>query len=175
MLYALGGLSPELRGDNHYIAPSASVVGSVILENNVSIWFNAVLRGDNEPVHIGANSNVQDGAILHTDPGAPLIIGSHVTIGHGAMLHGCTIEDGSLVGINCVILNHAVIGKNCLIGANTLVTEGRIIPDNSLVVGSPGKVLRTLSEEEIAAMHANSSHYVENIRHYLNVLKPLAS
>jgi carbonic anhydrase/acetyltransferase-like protein (isoleucine patch superfamily) len=171
MLYAIGKFLPELRGTQHFIAPNASVIGSVILENNVSIWFNAVLRGDNEPIHIGANSNVQDGAVLHTDPGAPLTVGSNVTVGHKAVLHGCTVKDGSLIGINCVILNHAVIGKNCLIGANALVTEGKIIPDNSLVVGSPGKVLRSLSAEEIAAMHANSARYVENLRHYATALK----
>ncbi|MGC2459296.1 MAG: gamma carbonic anhydrase family protein [Gallionellaceae bacterium] len=173
MLYALGNRIPELRGDHHYIAPGARVVGSVILENNVSVWFNAVLRGDEEPIHIGANSNVQDGAVLHTDPGAPLNVGSNVTIGHKAILHGCTIGDGSLIGINSVILNHAVIGKNCLIGANALITEGKVITDNSLVVGSPGRVLRTLSDEELAAMRANGAHYVENLRRYATALTPV--
>ncbi len=170
MLYSLGNLSPELRGDQHFIAPSASVIGAVILEDNVSVWFNAVIRGDVEPIRIGANSNVQDGAVLHTDPGAPLNVGKDVTVGHKAMLHGCSIGDGSLIGINSVILNHAVIGRNCLIGANALVTEGKVIPDNSLVVGSPGKVLRTLNDQEIAAMHANSSRYVENLRRYSTML-----
>lgn len=174
MLYRLGNRTPELHGQQHFIAPNASVIGSVILENNVSVWFNAVIRGDNEPIRIGANSNIQDGAVLHTDPGAPLTIGNNVTVGHLAMLHGCTIGDGSLIGINSVILNHAVIGRNCLIGANTLITEGKIIPDNSLVVGSPGKVLRTLDEEEISAMHRNAAHYVENLQRYLNTLKPFA-
>ncbi len=149
---------------------NASVIGTVILEDNVSVWFNAVIRGDNEPIHIGTNSNIQDGAVLHTDPGAPLTIGSNVTVSHLVMLHGCTIGDGSLIGIHSVILNHAVIGRNCLIGANTLITEGKVIPDNSLVVGSPGKVLRTLSEEEITAIHANAARYVENLKRYLSSL-----
>lgn len=173
MLYRLGSRIPELRGDTHFIADSAAVIGTVILENNTSIWFGAVLRGDNEPIHIGANSNVQDNAVLHTDPGIPLSVGNNVTIGHQAMLHGCTIGEGSLIGIKSVILNRAVIGKNCLIGANTLITEGKVIPDNSLVVGSPGKVLRSLSEDEIAAMHGNTAHYVENLKHYLSGLSPL--
>lgn len=173
MLYLLENRTPELLGQQHFIAPNASVIGSVILKNNVSVWFNAVIRGDNEPIRIGANSNIQDGAVLHTDPGAPLTIGNNVTVGHMSMLHGCTIGDGSLIGIKSVILNHAVIGRNCLIGANTLITEGKIIPDNSLVVGSPGKVLRTLDEEEIAAIHANTAHYVENLQRYLNTLKTL--
>ncbi|CAH1388282.1 gamma carbonic anhydrase family protein [Candidatus Nitrotoga sp. M5] len=166
MLYTLSGRTPELNGQQHYIAPNASVIGSVILENNVSIWFNVVIRGDNEPIHIGANSNVQDGVVMHTDPGAPLTIGNNVTVGHMAMLHGCIIGDGSLVGIHSTILNHAVIGRNCLIGANTLITEGKVIPDNSLVVGSPGKVLRSLREEEIAALHKNAARYVENLGRY---------
>lgn len=173
MLYQLGSRIPELRGDTHFIAATAAVIGTVILENNVSIWFGAVLRGDNEPIHIGTNSNVQDNAVLHSDPGDPLTVGNDVTIGHQATLHGCTVGAGSLIGIKSVILNRAVIGKNCLIGANTLITEGRVIPDNSLVVGSPGKVLRSLGDEEIAAMHSNTAHYVENLKQYLNGLKPL--
>lgn len=174
MLYAIGELAPELRGEHHYIAPNASVIGAVILENNVSVWFNAVLRGDDAAIHIGANSNVQDGAVLHADPGIPLTVGSNVSVGHQAMLHGCSVGDGSLLGINSVVLNRAVIGKNCLIGANTLITEGKEIPDNSLVVGSPGKVLRTLNADEIAAMHENAAHYVEKIQRYLNALQPQA-
>jgi carbonic anhydrase/acetyltransferase-like protein (isoleucine patch superfamily) len=170
MLYTLSDRTPELRGQQHFIAPNASVIGSVILENNVSIWFNAVIRGDNEPIRIGENSNIQDGSVLHTDPGAPLTIGNNVTVGHLVMLHGCTIGDGSLIGIHSTILNHAVIGRNCLIGANTLITEGKIIPDNSLVVGSPGKVMRSLREEEIAALHANAARYVENLSRYRDSL-----
>jgi len=172
MLYQLENRIPELHGQRHFIAPNASVIGTVILQDNVSIWFNAVLRGDNEPIRIGANSNIQDGAVLHTDPGAPLTVGDNVTVGHMVTLHGCTIGDGSLIGIKSVILNHAVIGRNCLIGANTLVAEGKVIPDNSLVIGSPGKVVRTLREEEIAAMHANTAHYVENLKRYQTSLTP---
>ena len=173
MLYTLAGRTPELRGENHFIAPNASVIGSVILENNVSIWFNAVIRGDNELICIGANCNIQDGAVLHTDPGAPLTIGNQVTVGHLAMLHGCTIGGGSLIGIHSTILNHAVIGRNCLVGANTLITEGKVIPDNALVVGSPGKVLRSLRVEEIAALHANAMRYTENVIRYATSLVSL--
>lgn len=173
MLYRLGERTPELRGAQHFIAESASVIGTVILEDNVSVWFGAVLRGDNEPIHIGRNSNIQDGAVLHTDPGTPLSVADNVTIGHQATLHGCTIGEGSLIGIKAVILNHAVIGKNCLIGANALITEGKVIPDNSLVVGSPGRVLRKLTEAEIAALQANASHYVELMARYANELHPI--
>lgn len=170
MLYRLGDHTPELRGSGHYVAPSANVIGKVILESNVGIWFGAVLRGDNEPIHIGANSNIQDSSVLHTDPGIPLTVAENVTVGHQAMLHGCTIGAGSLIGIKAVILNHAVIGKNCLIGASTLITEGKTIPDNSLVVGSPGKVVRTLTDAEIAAMHANAAYYVELAKRYAEEL-----
>jgi carbonic anhydrase/acetyltransferase-like protein (isoleucine patch superfamily) len=175
MLHSLATRKPELRGIHHFIAPNAAVIGSVILENNVSIWFNAVLRGDIEPIHIGENSNVQDGVVCHTDRGAPLVVGRDVTVGHKAVLHGCTVGDGCLIGINSVVLSRAVIGKNCLIGANALVTEGEIIPDNSLVVGSPGRVIRALRDEEIAAMRENVAHYVENLHHYLTALSPPAS
>lgn len=173
MLYRLAERCPELRGDTHFIADTAAVIGSVILENNASIWFNAVLRGDNEPIHIGENSNIQDGAVLHTDPGMPLTVAANVTVGHQAMLHGCSIGEGSLIGIKAVILNRSVIGRNCLIGANTLITENRIIPDNSLVLGSPGKVVRTLTDAEIAAMHANTAHYVALTARYRSECEPL--
>jgi len=166
VLYELGDRKPELRGTRHFIAPSADVIGTVILEDNVSVWFNAVLRGDIEPILIGENSNVQDGAVLHTDAGAPLTVGRNVTVGHKAALHGCTIGDGCLLGINSVVMSRAVIGKNCLIGANALVTEGKVIPDNSLVLGSPGKVVRLLDAAEITDMHANTARYVENLRRY---------
>jgi carbonic anhydrase/acetyltransferase-like protein (isoleucine patch superfamily) len=172
MRYRLAKRVPELRGELHFIADNASVIGSVVLEENVSIWFNAVLRGDNETIHIGANSNVQDGAMLHTDPGAPLTIAANVSVGHQAALHGCSIGEGSLIGIKAVVLNHSVIGRNCLIGANTLITEGKVIPDNSLVIGSPGKVVRTLSEDEIAAILANAAHYVELMALYRTDLAP---
>jgi len=172
MRYRLAERKPELRGERHFIADSASVIGSVILEENVSVWFNAVVRGDNETIHIGANSNIQDGAVLHTDLGAPLNIAANVTVGHQVMLHGCSIGEGSLIGIKAVVLNHSVIGRNCLIGANTLITEGKVIPDNSLVIGSPGKVVRTLTEDEIAALHANTEHYVELMGFYRTGLAP---
>jgi carbonic anhydrase/acetyltransferase-like protein (isoleucine patch superfamily) len=173
MLYRLNDRFPELRGERHFIAGSASVIGSVVLENNVSIWFNAVLRGDNESIHIGTNSNIQDGAVLHTDVGIPLTVAANVSIGHQAMLHGCTIGEGSLIGIKATILNHSVIGRNCLIGSNTLITEGKVIPDNSLVIGSPGKVVRTLTGAEIAALHANAEHYVELMVRYADGLHPI--
>jgi carbonic anhydrase/acetyltransferase-like protein (isoleucine patch superfamily) len=173
MLYRLNDDIPELRGERHYIADNAAVIGHVILEDNVSIWFNAVLRGDNEPIHIGANSNIQDGAVLHTDLGIPLTVAANVSVGHQAMLHGCTIGAGSLIGIKATILNHSIIGKNCLIGANTLITENKVIPDNSLVIGAPGKVVRTLTDAEIAALHANAVHYVELIARYAGGLHPV--
>lgn len=173
MLYKLNERTPELRGERHFIADSASVIGTVILENNVSVWYGAVLRGDNEPIHIGANSNIQDGAVLHTDIGIPLNVAANVSVGHQAMLHGCTIGEGSLIGIKAVVLNHSVIGKNCLIGANTLITEGKVIPDNSLVIGTPGKVIRSLTETEIAALHANVEHYVELLERHHRGLHPI--
>jgi len=173
MLYRLDERIPELRGKQHFIADNASVIGSVILEENVSIWFSAVLRGDNELIHIGANSNIQDGAVLHTDPGAPLSIAANVTVGHQAMLHGCTIGEGTLIGIKAVVLNHCVIGKNCLIGANTLITENQTIPDNAVVIGSPGKVVRTLTTTEIAALQDSATDYVEQMSRYRNGLFPI--
>jgi carbonic anhydrase/acetyltransferase-like protein (isoleucine patch superfamily) len=172
MIHTLPGRAPELRGSAHFIAPNATVIGSVILEDDASIWFNAVLRADNEPIRIGARSNIQDGSILHTDPGAPLEIGSDVTVGHLAMLHGCTIGEGSLIGIKSVILNHARIGRNCLIGANTLIPEGKEIPERSLVMGSPGRVLRSLTDEEVARLYQSAAGYVQNARRYLAELRP---
>src|SRR5262245_37831142 len=137
MLLSLGERRPELRGDGHYIAPTGVVVGSVVLEAGSSVWFGAVVRGDNEPITIGPRSNVQDGAVLHTDPGFTLLIGAGGTVGHQAMLHGCTIGDGSLVGSQASVMNGAVVGRQCIVGAGALVPEGRTIPDRSLVVGSP--------------------------------------
>jgi carbonic anhydrase/acetyltransferase-like protein (isoleucine patch superfamily) len=166
MLYALGERKIELRGTSHFVAHNATVIGSVVLEHNASVWFNVVIRGDNDQISIGENSNIQDGSVLHTDPGIPLVIGRNVSVGHMAMLHGCTVGDGSLIGIKAVVLNHAVIGKNCLIGANALVPEGKVIPDGSLVLGSPGRVVRHLSAEDIAAMQKAAEHYVEKIQRY---------
>ena len=165
MLYELDGMAAEAEGD-YWVADSATVVGSVLLKQDASVWFNAVVRGDNDLITIGEGSNVQDGSVLHTDPGFPLTIGAHVTIGHKVMLHGCEIGEGSLIGINAVVLNGAKIGKNCLIGANALITEGKEIPDNSMVMGSPGKVVRTLSEEQAAGIRAGAVHYVENARRF---------
>lgn len=173
MLYRLDERCPELRGEQHFIADNASVIGLVILENNVSVWFNAVLRGDNDTIHIGANSNIQDGAVLHTDHGRPLTVAANVSVGHQAMLHGCTIGEGSLIGIKATILDHSIIGRNCLIGANTLITEGKVIPDNSLVIGSPGKVVRTLTGAEIGALLANARHYAELVARYVGGLHPI--
>jgi carbonic anhydrase/acetyltransferase-like protein (isoleucine patch superfamily) len=174
MLYSLGERRVELRGRHHYIADNATVIGSVILEENASVWFNVVIRGDNDLITIGAGSNVQDGAVLHTDPGIPLTLGRDVTVGHMAMLHGCTVGDGSLIGIKAVILNRAVIGRNCLIGAGSLVPEGKVIPDGSLVMGSPGRIVRSLTAEELARFQKAAGHYVDKIDLYQQGLRPEA-
>ncbi len=173
-LYALGENSPELPEDGSaWIAPDAAVIGRVILGRNASVWFNAVLRGDNEPLTIGEDSNVQDGSIFHTDMGFPLTVGRGVTVGHRVMLHGCTVGDYSLIGIGATVLNGAKIGKNCIIGAHTLITENKEIPHNSLVVGSPGKVIRTLDDETAELLKASADHYVENAKRYRGQLKPV--
>jgi carbonic anhydrase/acetyltransferase-like protein (isoleucine patch superfamily) len=165
--YVLDGIVPELPEEGSYwIAESADVIGRVRLERNASVWFNAVLRGDNELIVVGEGSNVQDGCVLHTDMGSPLTIGRNCTIGHKAMLHGCTIGENSLVGIGATILNNAVIGKNCLIGAHTLIPERKVIPDNSLVMGSPGRVVRELDAEAIARLSAAAASYVRNWQRY---------
>jgi carbonic anhydrase/acetyltransferase-like protein (isoleucine patch superfamily) len=166
-LYALNGISPQLPEDGDFwIAPGAAVIGNVILRAGTSVWFNAVLRGDNEMIEIGEGSNVQDATVLHTDPGCPLTIGANCTIGHKAMLHGCTIGDGALIGMGATVLNRAVIGKGCLIGAGALITEGKVIPDGSLVMGSPGKVVRQLDDGELAGLLASAAHYRANMRRY---------
>jgi carbonic anhydrase/acetyltransferase-like protein (isoleucine patch superfamily) len=166
-VYNLGNVTPELPNDDEYwIAPTAAVMGRVILKKNASVWWGATLRGDNDPIVIGEGSNVQDGSVLHTDHGSPLILGANVTVGHLVMLHGCTIGDGSLVGIGSVVLNGAKVGKNCLIGANCLITEGKEIPDNSLVMGAPGKVVRELSPEQASRVALGALHYVENWKRY---------
>lgn len=154
-----------------WIAPTAAVIGKVRLDAGASVWFNAVLRGDNELIHIGENSNVQDGTVMHTDMGWPLTLGKGVTVGHNAMLHGCTVGDHSLIGIGAVILNGATIGKHCIIGANTLIAEGKDIPDGSLVVGSPGKVVRELTEQQKTMLEANATHYVHNAQRYAEDLQ----
>ena len=170
MLFTLGTRQVQLRGHHHFIADNATLIGGVILEDECSVWFNTVIRGDNEVIAVGARSNIQDGSVLHTDEGVPLTLGAEVTVGHMVMLHGCTIGEGSLIGIKAVILNHAVIGRECLIGANTLIAEGKRIPDRSLVIGSPGRVLRSLSDDEVARLRWTAAHYVENARRYLRDL-----
>jgi carbonic anhydrase/acetyltransferase-like protein (isoleucine patch superfamily) len=171
-VYAIGGRTPQIAASS-WIAPNATVIGSVTLGKDSSVWWNSVVRGDDEAISIGANCNIQDGSVLHADPGVPLTLESDVTIGHMAMLHGCTVGAGSLIGIKAVILNRAVIGKGCLIGANTLIPEGKVIPDYSLVVGSPGRILRTLSEDEISRLRATAAHYVEASQRYRDELQQL--
>ncbi len=173
-IYAIGDAKPILPPEGEYwIAPNAQVMGNVKLEKNASVWFGAVLRGDNELITIGENSNVQDGSVLHTDPGSPLTIERDVTIGHMVMLHGCTIGAGSLVGIGSIILNNTRIGKGCLIGANTLIAEGKDIPDYSMVLGAPGKIIRTLDKEMAEALRLSSDHYVQNWKRYASGMKRL--
>jgi carbonic anhydrase/acetyltransferase-like protein (isoleucine patch superfamily) len=172
-IYRLGDKIPQLAA-GVWIAPNATVIGDVRLGENVSIWWNAVLRGDNDPIVIGANTNIQDGSVLHTDAGVSMNLGRDVTVGHLVMLHGCTVGDGSLIGIKSVILNGAVIGKHCLIGANTLIPEGKLIPDRSLVMGSPGKVVRELSDEQVARIAHSAAHYVHNAQHYRKLLEEIA-
>lgn len=166
-VYSLGAASPTLPPHGEYwIAPNAAVMGHVIMARNSSIWWGAIVRGDNDPITIGENSNVQDGSVLHTDVGSPLTIGANVTIGHMVMLHGCTIGDGSLIGIGAIVLNGAKIGRNCLIGAGALITENKEIPDNSMVVGAPGKVIREIGEQHAVILEASALHYVENWKRY---------
>ena len=171
MMYRLQDRRVELRGENHYIAPNAAVIGSVTIHDNVSIWFNAVLRGDVELISIGADSNIQDAAVIHADAGFPALIGRGVTVGHHATVHGCTVGDYSLIGINAVVLNGATIGKHCIIGANALVPENAQIPDGSLVLGSPARVKRELSEEEQQVLTLGAQHYVENGRRFKQFLE----
>ena len=165
MKYRLGQSRVEANPES-WVAPNATLVGKVRLEVGASVWFGAVLRGDNELIHIGEHSNVQDGTVMHTDMGFPLTLGKGVTIGHNAMLHGCTVGDYSLIGINAVILNGAKIGKHCIIGANALIAEGKEIPDGSLVMGSPGKVVRELSEAQKKMLEGSAAHYVHNAQRY---------
>lgn len=172
MLYQLGKLSPNVEKSS-FIAPNASVIGNVELGENTSIWFNVVIRADLAQVKIGKNSNIQDGSILHVDEGFPITIAQNVTVGHKAMLHGCSIDEGSLIGINAVVLNGAKIGKHCLIGANALVTENMIIPDGSLVLGSPAKVVKQLDEKTKIMIAEGASHYVHSNHQYKAELKKI--
>ena len=165
MIYQLEDAVPQIHA-SAWVAENATLAGQITLQKDVSIWFNAVLRAEHAPITVGEGSNIQDGTVCHVDPGMPLTIGRSVTVGHKVMLHGCTIGDESLIGINAVILNGAKIGRNCLIGANSLIPEGKEIPDGSLVMGSPGKIVRTLSEAQIEGLKASAMHYVENGRRY---------
>ncbi len=172
MLYEVEGKQPQL-GDYCFVAPSADVMGDVVLGSNVSIWFGAVIRADNDCITIGNNTNIQDNSVLHVDPNTPLNIGNNVTVGHKVMLHGCTIGDGTLVGINAVVLNGAVIGKNCLIGANALITENMQVPDGSMVLGSPGKIIKTLDKDMQDMLFASADIYVQKAAKFNKTLKPI--
>ena len=173
MLYQIADKRPTIKG-KHFIAPNAVLIGDVVLENNASIWFNVVIRADNDTITIGENSNIQDGSILHVDTDVPLNVGKNVTVGHKVMLHGCTIGDGSLIGMNAVVLNGANIGKECLIGANTLVPENMQVPDGSMVLGSPGKIVKQLPEEHRQMIANGAAHYVENGKRYNKTGKIIA-
>ncbi|MDA0189713.1 MAG: gamma carbonic anhydrase family protein [Proteobacteria bacterium] len=172
-VYALGNRRPQIDPQS-WIAPNATLIGDIRLGRNASIWWNATLRGDNDPITIGENSNIQDGSMLHTDEGVPLTLGRNVTVGHLVMLHGCTVGDGSLIGIGAVLLNRSVIGKHCIVGANTVIPEGRVYPDRSLIVGSPGRIVRELTDEDVVRLEQSAAHYVENWQRYVRELTPLA-
>ena len=171
MKYNLQEKVLNINTSESWVAPSADLIGEVTIGKNSSIWWQAVLRADNEPITIGTRTNIQDGCVLHTDPGFPISIGNDVSVGHLCMLHGCTIDDGTLIGIGSIILNGAKIGKNVLIGANSLITEGKHIPSNSLVVGSPGRVIRELSKEQIRNLYSNAEGYVQRADLYRNNLQ----
>jgi len=173
MKYALGDQEPVLEGSDHFIAPGAQLIGRVRLRSHSSVWFNVVIRGDNDWIEIGERSNIQDGCVLHTDPGLPLTVGSDVTVGHKVMLHGCTIGANTLVGIGSTILNGAVIGENCIVGAHALVTENKEIPPGSLIVGAPAKIMRQLDPEEIAQLSQGADHYVANAARFREQLLEL--
>lgn len=173
MFYRVGDRVPE-KGEGVFVADNATVIGSVVLQDNSSVWFNAVLRGDNDLISIGEASNVQDGAVLHTDPGIKLTLGKGVTVGHNVMLHGCDVGDYSLIGIGAVVLNKAKIGKHCIIGANALIPEGMEIPDGSLVVGSPATIKRELNDMQKKMLEASAAHYVQNAQRYLTTLEEVS-
>ena len=166
MIYQLEDRRVRLRGETHFIAPSAALIGSVELGDRCSVWFNAVLRGDMDPITVGERTSIQDGAVVHTDPGFPARIGDGVTVGHQAVLHGCTVGSGSLVGIRAVVMNGAEIGECSIIGAGALVTEGKVIPPRSLVLGSPGRVVREVTAEELALLEGYAAEYVERVERY---------
>ena len=171
-IYQLGEHAPEIDA-SAYVADSATLIGKVTVEANASVWFGVTIRGDNERITIGENTNVQEGTVLHTDMGFPMVLGKNVSIGHQAMLHGCTVGDGSLVGIGAVVLNGAKIGKGCLVGAGALVTEGKEFPDHALILGTPAKVVRTLTEEDLLRLQGNAANYVERGRRFKAELKKI--
>lgn len=174
MIYALDGIAPVFPEDGDcWIAPDANLIGKVVVESGASVWFGSTLRGDNEKIVIGAGSNVQENCVFHTDMGYPLTVGRDCTIGHKVMLHGCTIGDGSLIGMGATVLNGAKIGRGCLIGAGALITEGKEIPDGSVVMGAPGKVVREVTEQDRASMALNTLHYVERARAYRKGFAPV--
>jgi len=166
MIYSLDNKSITTNGDDFYVADTAAVIGDVTLKKDASVWFGTTVRGDNDTIVIGQRTNVQDGCVLHADPGFPITLGDDVSIGHMVMLHGCTIGDGTLVGIGSIILNGATIGKNCLIGANSMITEGKTIPDNSVVLGSPGKIVRQMTEKDLEMIAYAPPHYVARYKMY---------
>jgi carbonic anhydrase/acetyltransferase-like protein (isoleucine patch superfamily) len=170
-IYNLGERRAQIAADA-YVAPSATLIGRVVLESQSSVWFGATLRGDNEPIVVGPRSNVQDGAVLHTDPGCPLHLGCDVTVGHQAMLHGCSVGDGALIGIQAVVLNGAIIGEHCLVGAGAMVTERKVFAPGMLILGAPARAIRALDEAEIAKMVAGAAVYVHRAAEYRQVLRP---
>ncbi|CAA0113850.1 Protein YrdA [BD1-7 clade bacterium] len=174
-VFEIDGKAPSFDGEGHFIAPTATLIGDVRVKSNASIWFNTVIRAENDVVTIGENTNIQDLSMLHVDPGFPLHIGDNVTVGHKVMLHGCSIGEGTLIGMNAVVLNGARIGKGCLIGANALITEGMEIPDGSMVLGSPGKIVKTLDEETRALLLAGAGNYVKNADLFNRTLRRVAA
>ena len=172
-IYELDGVAPRMA-DSAWVADSAQVMGNVVLGENSSVWFGAVLRGDTETITLGEGSNIQDGSVMHADVGFPLSVGKHVTVGHQVMLHGCTIGDESLIGIGATVLNGAKIGRNCLVGAGSLVTEGKEFPDGSMIMGSPAKVVKSLTPEQIEGLRRSAGHYIENAARYRQGLKKIA-
>jgi carbonic anhydrase/acetyltransferase-like protein (isoleucine patch superfamily) len=164
-IYSLDGVRPDIA-DNAYVAPSAQIIGNVKMADHSSVWFGAVIRGDNDLIEIGARTNIQDNSVLHTDPGIPLTIGDGVIVGHRVMLHGCKIGENTLIGIGATILNGAEIGKNCIIGAHSLITAGKVIPDGSMVVGSPGRIIKSLTEQHFQMLRINSEVYVANAKRF---------
>jgi carbonic anhydrase/acetyltransferase-like protein (isoleucine patch superfamily) len=172
-IYELDGVSPQIA-ESAYVADSAQVIGDVVMKENSTVWFATVVRGDCDRITLGRNSNVQDACVLHADEGVPLVLGDDVSVGHRVMLHGCTVGDGSLIGIGAVILNHAKIGRNCIVGAGSVVTEGKEFPDNSLIIGTPARVVRTLDEKAFAMQKHIAQHYVDNGKRFRKGLKKIA-